>query len=68
MWIDSDGIGAIIILTTNQKSTNGTKDLSHRTRVIVKYDLICPRLSMKCIKLEACIDYFSYASGYIASS
>ena len=36
MWIDSDGIRAIIILTTNQKSTNGTKDLRHWTRLIVK--------------------------------
>ena len=35
MRIDSDGIRAIIILTTHQKSTNGAKDLSHRTRVIL---------------------------------
>lgn len=68
MWIDSDGIRAIIIITTHQKSTNVAKDLSHRTRVIVKYDLIYPRLSMKCIELESCVDYFSHASGYIASS
>ena len=68
MWIDSNRIRAIIILPAHHKATDGTKYLSHRARVIVKNNLICPRLSIECIKLESYVDYFSYASGYISSS